>query len=83
MKGSRFTTIETVWHTYETTTAMTGFVLMLGQQRMEFKDQAQELDLFNDKIIVLRAVMEGTPESNGREISEGIVPPEIVEIDDD
>ena len=96
MKGNRFTTVETVWHTYQQVTASEGFVLLVGYERVQDKDRMEELDYFNDKKIVLRAVHGNRPEAKGRALCEGVVPvlevaegkksngsQEVIEIEDD
>lgn len=70
MKGNRFTTVQTIWHTYHTTALAEDFVLLLGHERLGFKDQCQELDYFNDKFICLRAVNKDEREAKGRELCE-------------
>lgn len=85
MKGNRLTTIETVWHTYQTATmAEDDFALMLGFERPDMGDTVEELDFFNDKFVVLRAV--AGKEVNVKEIGEGVITRprgevEVVEID--
>lgn len=73
MKGNKFTTVGTVWHMYQQSAAADGFVLLLGLERVDFKDQAQELDHFNDKKIMFRAVSEKSPEAKGRQVTEGLI----------
>jgi hypothetical protein len=41
-----------------------------------------ELDLFNDKIVLFTIVDEGTQGSVGRKITDGLVTNELVEVDD-
>ncbi|KAI6892292.1 hypothetical protein KC334_g13483, partial [Hortaea werneckii] len=50
MKGNRMTTVETVWHEYRTAALIETFVLLLGNvEKVDFADQVQNLDYFNDK----------------------------------
>ncbi|KAK5725503.1 hypothetical protein LTR15_003691 [Elasticomyces elasticus] len=79
MKANRFTTIATIWHTHATTTLSNGFVLLLGHERVDFKDCLGELDYFNEKFVCLRAVGEGSEQAKGKELGEGC-PPEVNEV---
>lgn len=79
MKGNRLTTVSTVWYTYSTTTASEGFVLLLGHQRPGFNDRMEELDYFNEKKIIFRAMNEKSAFAKGKEMCEGVIPPEIVQ----
>lgn len=81
MKGNRLTTVETVRKVYAATT-MVELVFMMGGERPEDEDRMEELDLFNDKIVLFSLVEEGTPESVGRKITEGLVTKEreIIEL---
>lgn len=83
MKGNRLTTVETVRNIYAATTMSEG-VFMMGGERPEDKDRMEELDLFNDKIVLFRIADEGTPASVGRLITEGLVTKEaeVIELDD-
>ncbi|KAI7232696.1 hypothetical protein KC330_g5788 [Hortaea werneckii] len=83
MKGNRMTTVETVWHEYRTAALIETFVLLLGNvEEVSFADQVQNLDYFNDKLILFRAVDPRDPEAKGRRIDEGIVPEgEVIELE--
>ena len=87
MKGNRVTTIETIWNTYATMAATEDFVLLLGGvEKVQEKDCMEELDYFNDKRIMLRAVKKGTPEAKGKLLGGDLVPRvvknvEVMEID--
>ncbi|GAB1740139.1 hypothetical protein NU219Hw_g5056t1 [Hortaea werneckii] len=83
MKGNRMTTVETVWHEYRTAALIENFVLLLGNiERVSFTDQVQDLDYFNDRLILFRAVDPRDPEAEGRRIDEGIVPSgEVIELE--
>ncbi|KAI7208141.1 hypothetical protein KC333_g9240 [Hortaea werneckii] len=83
MKGNRMTTVETVWHEYRTAALIETFVLLLGNvEKVDFADQVQNLDYFNDKLILFRAVDPRDPEAKGRRIDEGIVPEgEVIELE--
>lgn len=83
MKGNRMTTIQTIWNTYQTMVMRDDFVLILGAgESVEFKDRCEELDYFNDKKIILRAVEMSDAAANGVELGKGC-PPVVVEIDID
>lgn len=83
MKGNRLTTVETVRKIYAATT-MTEGVLILGEERPEDTDRMEELDYFNDKVILFSIVTEGSEGSQGRLLTEGLVTKEIevIELDD-
>lgn len=83
MKGNRLTTVETVSKVYAATTMLEG-VFMMGGERPEIQDRMEELDLFNDKVVMFQVVDEGTPASVGRLITEGLVTKEVevIELDD-
>lgn len=81
MKGNRLTTVQTVWHTYQTTTATDKFALLLGYERPDEEVRMEELDYFNDKKVMFRAVWEGSAGSEGRSLIQGIIPAEVVELD--
>lgn len=83
MKGNRLTTVETVRNVYAATTMMEG-VFMMGGERPEDETRMEELDLFNDKVVLFKIAEEGTPASVGRLITEGLVTKEtvVVELND-
>lgn len=83
MKGNRLTTVETVRKVYEGTTMIEG-VFMMGGERPKDQDRMEQLDLFNDKIVLFKVAVEGTPASVGRLITEGLVTKEaeVIELDD-
>jgi hypothetical protein len=83
MKGNRLTTVETVSKVYAATTMLEG-VFMMGGERPEIQDRMEELDLFNDKVVLFQVADEGTPASVGRLITEGLVTKEVevIELDD-
>ncbi|TKA39474.1 hypothetical protein B0A55_13471, partial [Friedmanniomyces simplex] len=86
LKGNRLSTIATIHHTHATATLTDDFALLLGHERVEFRDTCEELDYFNDKVICLRAVSAEEEEGGGRQavvgrdLGEGC-PPEVIEID--
>ena len=84
MKGNRLTTVETVSKVYAATTMLEDVVFMMGGERPEIQDRMEELDLFNDKVVIFKVAKEGTPASVGRLITEGLVTKEIevIELDD-
>jgi hypothetical protein len=63
---------------YQRSTATEDFVILLGYERVEFTDCVEELDWFGEKKVIFRAVMETHPDAKGRELSEGIIPKEVV-----
>jgi hypothetical protein len=81
MKGNKYTTVETVRRVYATTTMKEGVLIMAGE-RPKDEDRVDSLDYFNDKIVLFSIVDEGSPESVGRKITEGLVTREPVELDD-
>lgn len=83
MKGNRLTTVETVRNVYTATTMVEG-VFMMGGERPKDTDRVEELDLFNDNIVLFRIATEGTPAAVGRLITEGLVTKEteVIELDD-
>jgi hypothetical protein len=83
MKGNRLTTVETVRNIYAATTMHEG-AFMVGGERPEDHDRMEELDLFNDKVVLFKIVEEGTPASKGRRITEGLVtkPTMFITLDD-
>ena len=83
MKGNRLTTVETVSKVYAATTMLEG-MFMMGGERPEIQDRMEELDLFNDKVVLFKVADEGTPASVGRLITEGLVTKEVevIELDD-
>jgi hypothetical protein len=83
MKGNRLTTVETVSKVYAATTMLEGAVFIMGGERPEIEDRMEELDLFNDKVVLFRITQEGTPASRGRLITQGLVTEEFVELLDD
>jgi hypothetical protein len=81
MKGNRLTTVETVSKIYAATTMLEGGVFIMGGERPKIEDRMEELDLFNDKVVLFSVTQEGTPASVGRLLTRGLVP-EIVVLDD-
>ena len=78
MKGNRLTTVETVWYMYQQTTAIDNFVLLFGYEKVDFKDRVEELDYFNNKKIIFRAVEEDHADAKGRELCSAVIPKEVV-----
>lgn len=81
MKGNRLTTVETVSKVYAATTMLEDVVFMMGGERPDIQNRMEELDLFNDKVVIFKVAKEGTPASVGRLITEGLVTKEIEVID--
>ncbi|SMR56567.1 unnamed protein product [Zymoseptoria tritici ST99CH_3D1] len=83
-KGNKFTTVETVWNYFQTTTMSDPDDLALlvgGVEGVGFKDQMRELDYFGDKFVVFQALgKEGAEEVEGRSLVEGVVPKGVVEV---
>ncbi|KAM0718274.1 hypothetical protein Q7P37_006606 [Cladosporium fusiforme] len=85
MKGNRLTTVKTVRKIYERTVMLAGGILIMGGERPDDNDRMEELDLFNDKIVLFRVAEPETPEAEGREITKGLVTDEmgeVIELDD-
>lgn len=82
MKGNRFSTVATVFHSYALAVMADpeDLALVLGEERVEMTDQMLGLDWFNDRLVVFRAVkVEGNErEVEGRGLSKGIVPESAV-----
>lgn len=83
MKGNRLTTVETVRKSYEQTTMLVGGVFMVGAEKPEDGDRMEELDLFNDKIVLFRILEPEDSEAAGKAITKGLVPDEQVVLLDD
>lgn len=54
--GNKYTTISTIWHSYALRTMEEDFALTCRGEILDMKDQAGELDWFNQKFVVLRAI---------------------------
>lgn len=54
--GNKYTTISTIWHSYALRTLEEDFALTCRGEVLDMKDQAGELDWFNQKFVVLRAI---------------------------
>ncbi|GIZ48990.1 hypothetical protein CKM354_001203100 [Cercospora kikuchii] len=86
MKGNRFSTVCTIWHNFSLRTMEEDFVLTCRGEVLDMKDQVQELDWFNNKFVVMRAVKTGMLEkmTNGKpkglfgEI--GVIPEKKIEV---
>lgn len=78
MKGNRFSTVATVFHSYALAVMANpdDLALVLGSERVEMTDQMQELDYFNDRLVVFKAVKIGGNEMEveGRSLVQGVVP---------
>ncbi|KAF2487378.1 hypothetical protein BDY17DRAFT_319925 [Neohortaea acidophila] len=75
MKGNRFTTVRTVWHYYQNTTATEDFVLLVGKERVEMGDRVEALDFFGDCKVFFRAVERGSAEAAGaKAMCAGLIP---------
>ncbi|KAK5135727.1 hypothetical protein LTR08_004713 [Meristemomyces frigidus] len=82
MKGNRVTTVQTVWHSYQTSTMTEGFVLLLGGvEKVGMAVRCEEMDYFGDRKVLFWAVKVGGVGAGGRLVSEGCVPQAVVEID--
>ncbi|KJX99067.1 hypothetical protein TI39_contig375g00007 [Zymoseptoria brevis] len=83
-KGNKFTTVETVWNYFQTTTMSDPDDLALlvgGVEGVGFKDQMRELDYFGDKFVVFQALgREQAEDVEGRSLVEGVVPKGVVEV---
>lgn len=78
MKGNRLTTVETVRKSYEQTTMLEGGIFMTGGEKPNDGDRMEELDHFNDKIVLFRIAEPETESAVGRAISMGLVTKEQV-----
>lgn len=81
LKGNRLTTVETVRKVWMATTMLEGVVLLVGGERPEDEERMEELDFFNDKIVLFKLVQEGEQGCQGRMVTEGLVTKEIEVID--
>ena len=81
MRGNRLTTIRTVWNAYQSATASDDFVLLLGLERLEMEDRMEELDYFNEKRIMLRAVLEGDELAKGRSLFVGLIRKKVEKVE--
>lgn len=84
MRGNRSITIRTIYDTFAKQTWQEDFVLLHGHDRVDPKSRCEELDYFDDRCIVLRALKVGDPGWAGKNWCDDIVPPavEVVELDD-
>ena len=80
MKGNRKSTVETVHNMFQQSTATENFTLLLGYEKVGFKDCVEELDYFGEKKVIFRAVDMKHPDAKGRELSDGVVPKEVVPV---
>lgn len=82
MKGNRFSTVSTVFHSYALAVMANpeDLALILGSEKVEMEDQMQELDYFSDRLVVFRAVkVQGNArEAEGRSLVKGVVPEEAI-----
>lgn len=78
MKGNRFSTVATILESYAvaTMTDPDSLVLLLGNESLVRKDQVQEMDYFNDRLVVFRAIkISGNElEAKGRSLIRDAVP---------
>ncbi|KXT18407.1 hypothetical protein AC579_8141 [Pseudocercospora musae] len=92
MKGNRFSTISTIWHSYQTRSMCDpeDFVLVARGEVMEMGTKAEEMDGFGEKLVVLRAMRKGkaresVAKSGGLLGGFGVVPEkmagEVIELD--
>jgi hypothetical protein len=86
MKGNRFTTVATVFHSYAVAVMADpeDLALLLGFESVEMTDQMQELDYFNDRLVVFRAlkVTGNEKEAAGMSLVPNIVPAsEVINLD--
>ncbi|CAD0016061.1 unnamed protein product [Aureobasidium pullulans] len=66
MKGSRFNTVETVYNKYKEVTTEDRHQILFCNEPAEFDDALEELDIFDDKLVVFRA---------------RVLPKQVIEID--
>lgn len=90
MKGNRFSTISTMWHSYQTRTMCDpeDFVLVNRGEVLDMQVLAEELDWFGDRLVVLKAMRMGEVEGERRRSGVlngvGVVPErrgEVIELD--
>lgn len=86
MKGNRFSTVSTVFHSYAVTTMADpeDLGLVIGDEGVRMEDQMRELDYFGDRLVVFRAVrVRGNErEVEGGSLVRGVVTREaVVELD--
>ncbi|THW87562.1 hypothetical protein D6D15_06598 [Aureobasidium pullulans] len=55
MKGSRFNTVETIYNKYKEVTTEDRHQILFCNEPAEFDDALEELDIFDDKLVVFRA----------------------------
>ncbi|KAI5364140.1 hypothetical protein Slin14017_G061040 [Septoria linicola] len=90
MKGNRHSTISTIWQNYALRTMEEDFVLTCRGEVVAMEDCVEELDWFDDKLVVLRAVRRGSRVFEGLGLGEGqevamwkdvgVVPRVVVEV---
>ncbi|EMC95796.1 hypothetical protein BAUCODRAFT_503953 [Baudoinia panamericana UAMH 10762] len=80
LKGNRQTCMKTIAEAYANTTLAEDFCLVLAGERLGEWDRCEEIDYFGDKMVVLRAVKEGTEMSKGTDLGHGC-PMVVIEID--
>ncbi|THY19223.1 hypothetical protein D6D01_07113 [Aureobasidium pullulans] len=66
MKGSRFNTVETIYNKYKEVTTEDRHQILFCNEPAEFDDALEELDIFDDKLVVFRA---------------RVLPKQVIEID--
>ncbi|THY89444.1 hypothetical protein D6C92_07199 [Aureobasidium pullulans] len=66
MKGSRFNTVETIYNKYKEVTTEYRHQILFCNEPAEFDDALEELDIFDDKLVVFRA---------------RVLPKQVIEID--
>lgn len=83
-----------IWHMYLQSTATEDFVLLLGHEKVDFKDIMEQLDYFGDKKVIFRAVRNKHPDAKGKDLTAGVekmdaepvkkkVQSEVIVLDDD
>lgn len=81
MKGNRFTTAKTVKHYFKQAGLVTEeFVLLHAGRKVADDVMVQELDLWDDKFVLFRAVWAHSAAAKGRDVAQGLVV-EIIELD--
>ena len=63
---------------FQQSTATENFTLLLGYEKVDFKDCVEELDYFGERKVIFRAVENRHPDADGKEVSEGVVPKGVV-----
>ncbi|KXT02094.1 hypothetical protein AC578_6706 [Pseudocercospora eumusae] len=66
LKGNKFSTISTIWNSYQTRSMCDpeDFVLVARGRVMEMETRAEEMDVFGERLVVLRAMRKAEARGN-------------------